>query len=538
MEIAKSVLSATGQLANGDKAQKNETQAGGKNGKLDFDAVLLSELEAGSGYVEVKNIATIGSAVTLPETFPQLPAAEVSVKDEPVLEEIQPSGAPGEGAPDSGFDDLSRVSQETMLLLERCFGSLPIQEGIQEVQDTEGRKERLVKGFLHLRKDLATLGHDETGAPAEQREAEKSAEKLETAGPDISGTALQARLLYGTFQETAVPVELGEQEEHATGLFSGSSETHVIDMENPAIGKAAGLVPTEMNETVGDAKAAARLAYAEVSGNIADAKTAARLAYMEVSGTITDTKAKAVAAEADKTLSVAYETGEPRKDISTIGKSHGLFEDVGKDGSRPEVQVVPRDNGVPVVNLRAGNNPVPLKEAEGFSGKKDEIDLVNVQTPTASSSPVPVQIDGEERASGALGEGLANFIEVVRNRKGHKGTLILDPPDLGTVRVTVESSRERVQVHLVVETTQVKTLVENSIGTLRDSMARQGLTLGETTVDVGGQGLEGGGSSGWGFGKTGDAIPLAGPGPIAEEADEEQAVARLDIERGLLHWIA
>lgn len=539
VEIAKTALSAAGQLANGDKIQKNETQADKKNGKLDFDAVLLSEIETGSH--STKGAAVFGSLATLPEMVPALPSAAASINDEPVLEEIQPGGVSGECNSDSGLDDLPRVSPETMVLLERCFGSLPMRDGVKEVGDTEGRKEQLLKGFLHLRKDLGALDPGGTGLPVEG-EAEKPAENPEASEADISGVVLQARLVYGTSQEAASLVESSEQKAHATGALSGSSQAPagsaigMVNMENPVNRAAAKTASAELNITADDTKDVVRSAYAEPGGTFMDTKAAARLAYAEVSGTMTDMKP--TAAEADRVSFIPRKTGESGKEVATAGKPGDISPDIVKMEPRPELPIAAREYVLPASGPRVGSVPATLKETEGLSGKKDEINPVNLQTPAVSSSPVSVPVDKEERASIELGEGLANFIEVVRNRKGHRGTLVLDPPDLGTVRITVESSREKVQVHLVVESAQTKNLVENSIGTLRDSMARQGLTLGETTVDVGGQGLEGGGSSGWSFRETGDPVPLAGSDQAVEIAEEEEIVARLDIERGLLHWIA
>jgi len=155
--------------------------------------------------------------------------------------------------------------------------------------------------------------------------------------------------------------------------------------------------------------------------------------------------------------------------------------------------------------------------------------------PTAGFRDPLLQV---ERFSPAIvGENLARFVEVIRDRKGHRGTLELDPPELGKLRITLESTRDSLNLHLVVDNARSRNIIEDSLGALRDSLARQGINLGETTVDVGGHAPQGGDSSRWVPGEQG-VIPLDGASDFEGEAGQEQVVARLDIEKGLFHWIA
>jgi len=130
---------------------------------------------------------------------------------------------------------------------------------------------------------------------------------------------------------------------------------------------------------------------------------------------------------------------------------------------------------------------------------------------------------------------MARVIEVIKERDGHKGRMMLEPPELGSVKIELQSTRDQVQLHLVVESAQAREMIDQSLDMLRQSLARQGLTLAETTVDVGG-----GGSSDQTAWETGQAQRTGGePGTEGDEPQvPEEVVARLDIEKGLLNWIA
>jgi hypothetical protein len=159
---------------------------------------------------------------------------------------------------------------------------------------------------------------------------------------------------------------------------------------------------------------------------------------------------------------------------------------------------------------------------------------------TAAAAGLGASRNGTGRATdvdrvAALSQGMARVIEVIKERDGHKGRMMLEPPELGSVKIELQSFRDRVQLHLVVESAQAREMIDQSLDMLRQSLARQGLTLAETTVDVGG-----GGSSDQAAWETGQAQGTGG-GPVTE-GDEaqvpEEVVARLDIEKGLLYWIA
>lgn len=143
----------------------------------------------------------------------------------------------------------------------------------------------------------------------------------------------------------------------------------------------------------------------------------------------------------------------------------------------------------------------------------------------------------QSRGAEAMARGLAETIHVIRRREGHRGTVEVSPPELGRVRITVDSSGEAVQVHLRVDSAQVRDMLQQTSDVLREALERQGLNLTEMSVDVGQQG-KGQGSAGGGAPQEG-----AGSGSYpalsdSTDMDEEEVMTRLDLERGILNWVA
>lgn len=219
---------------------------------------------------------------------------------------------------------------------------------------------------------------------------------------------------------------------------------------------------------------------------------------------------------------------------------------------RPEPVLGPASGLQEKATLEGGGNESLRPEA--FTGKVPDATDEKLESRFTARSDKSQSVPGETAAAAGLGasrngtgraadvnraaalsQGMARVIEVIKERDGHKGRMMLEPPELGSVKIELQSFRDRVQLHLVVESAQAREMIDQSLDMLRQSLARQGLTLAETTVDVGG-----GGSSdqaAWGTGQA----QGAGGGPVTE-GDEaqvpEEVVARLDIEKGLLYWIA
>jgi len=306
--------------------------------------------------------------------------------------------------------------------------------------------------------------------------------------------------------------------------------------------------------------------------------------------------AYAVRVEGSETAKTAFARAEIRRRFEALMREHSIGpkgEGTPEDQkardpvSRPEADIVTRRRGTSASNpgnpvesaktvkapesgagrpgsgvtpglqeggtLQGGGKTSPRPEA--FSGKGPDETAESLRARDAGRSDKSQSMPGETAAAAGLGasrnatgqaadvdraaalsQGMARVIEVIKERDGHKGRMMLEPPELGSVKIELQSSRDQVQLHLVVENAQAREMIDQSLDMLRQSLARQGLTLAETTVDVGG-----GGSSDQTAWEPGQAQGTGGGEP-GTEGDEslvpEEVVARLDIEKGLLNWIA
>jgi flagellar hook-length control protein FliK len=131
----------------------------------------------------------------------------------------------------------------------------------------------------------------------------------------------------------------------------------------------------------------------------------------------------------------------------------------------------------------------------------------------------------------ALREGLDNVVRFIRTSGEQKAALIVDPPALGRVSVELTDSAAGLEASIKVGSEQIRQLVQDQLAQLRLTLAQQGVQLTHFSVDVqqdGGQRQQ--------QQNTGRGRQFGGPGN--EEENEEQTVFRVDLERGLLYWVA
>lgn len=137
------------------------------------------------------------------------------------------------------------------------------------------------------------------------------------------------------------------------------------------------------------------------------------------------------------------------------------------------------------------------------------------------------------RGGAALEEGVGNVVRFIRAEGGHRASIIVDPPALGRVEVELVSGVAGVEASIRVASEQLKLLVQDHIAQLRLHLQQQGVQLAEFTVDISDNGREGRD----GQGSEGGSRNLRGSAGLAGDG-EETPIFRVDLEQGLLHWMA
>jgi hypothetical protein len=537
MDVSKTGMPLPGQVPAGEKTQKGDHGSGQAKDGVNFESILSGEI-----HTDPCDVPYRGKIVSPPSGAAAGPAPErgrvVPEIDAPAIEEILRPAAEENPLADRR-KTLPEIDAGTMAILEERFGGMLIEgavpgipdsepaEGVGPVDESPGR--RLLEGFVRLKMDIDGF---RPGGP----------EKSPETGPDDKGksgdfaarTQEAVTLVFGDLPQRDISNLSNLNEETSAPTIANESSAPVIGRISHETASGSKTGPGYSGEEVEMAEVRKFLMKAEQSGisfKDVELKTAARNAYL---GTKVNVPAE------------NPEEGSLRGNVSRQVLPSGI------ESSRVVDQI-------PAASPKTGAGPVPgnSEKTPGVSSVLEgfrEKDTVETRNMTRAKENDPLRSEaGEfsvpvagsrdplgqvERFSPAVvGESLARFVEVIRDRKGHSGTLELDPPELGRLRITLESTRDSLNLHLVVEKSHSRSMIEDSLGALRDSLARQGISLGETTVDVGGHAPQGGGSSRWVPGEQG-GIPLTGAVEAEEVTEQEQVVARLDIERGLFHWIA
>ena len=244
------------------------------------------------------------------------------------------------------------------------------------------------------------------------------------------------------------------------------------------------------------------------------------------------------------------------------------FSDVLSDRDRPAPEnqfsgILSDEDGLKT-SPSAKNEPVPGKNAEplsaGISGNGDgekgegrqSMSGKNDGTGAALFSQRPAQGTEEVRTERfpvpggfarelalagrngeALEDGMHNVVRFMRTEGHHRASMIVDPPALGRVEIELASTSGGVEASIRVGNEQLRQLVQDQITVLRTHLQQQGVQVAELTVDIRDSGREGHGEA-----RDGAKDRNARVSGMAGTAEEDIPSFAVDLEKGLLHWVA
>ena len=108
--------------------------------------------------------------------------------------------------------------------------------------------------------------------------------------------------------------------------------------------------------------------------------------------------------------------------------------------------------------------------------------------------------------------------------------MIIDPPALGRISVELTSTTSGVEAALKVSSEQVRILVQSQITQIRMNLSQQGVQVTEFSVDVQQDNSQNNNNSG----QQNDR----GQYFNFNQDDDESEEFRIDLEEGLLYWLA
>ncbi len=155
------------------------------------------------------------------------------------------------------------------------------------------------------------------------------------------------------------------------------------------------------------------------------------------------------------------------------------------------------------------------------------------RTSQTSTQPLNLRENLNFNQSETLRNGLVNVVRFIRADGVQRANVIVDPPALGRISVELTSSSSGVEASIKVASEQIRQLVQDQLSQLRMNLAEQGVQVAEFTVDVQQDSQQNGrNSQDENNNQNGRAGIVAG----AEEDDTEEF--RVDLEEGLLYWVA
>ena len=129
-----------------------------------------------------------------------------------------------------------------------------------------------------------------------------------------------------------------------------------------------------------------------------------------------------------------------------------------------------------------------------------------------------------------LRDGIINVVRFIRADGVHKANVVIDPPALGRISVELTSGSSGVEASIKVASEQIRNLIQDQLDQLRMNLSQQGVQVAEFTVDVQQD-------------NSGNQQQNSQQGnqdrnffTIAD--DEEPEEFRVDLEEGLLYWVA
>lgn len=185
------------------------------------------------------------------------------------------------------------------------------------------------------------------------------------------------------------------------------------------------------------------------------------------------------------------------------------------------------------------SNPVVVDSVESEGGFAATLEKTMILQDSSmieeGTAPERLPLSFEERGLAALPRGLTEVIRFVATEEGHQARVVVEPPALGRVDIAVQTTGNGMEAVLRVDNEELRQTLLGQLDQLRQALAQQGITVGQLSVDVRQQEQQ---QNSLRNGNSRQGNRLRGVGSDAVDGDEEVKTMRLDLEKGLLHWVA
>ena len=137
-------------------------------------------------------------------------------------------------------------------------------------------------------------------------------------------------------------------------------------------------------------------------------------------------------------------------------------------------------------------------------------------------------------AESPLGDGMRSVLEFMRNDGINEARIVVEPPSLGRVDVSLQASGAGVEAVFKVDNESLKQILQQQLDILKTSLEQQGIHVSNLAVDIKNRDDQKGRPDPYG----GRAKARRADGIADADGENEPRLARIDLEKGLLHWVA
>ena len=182
----------------------------------------------------------------------------------------------------------------------------------------------------------------------------------------------------------------------------------------------------------------------------------------------------------------------------------------------------------------SNNEKISTNSHNNFQGFFEGV--LNNRRTVSQNSPLPLNLRAANfnlTQPQTLREGLTNTVRFIRADGVQKASIVVDPPALGRISVELTSGTSGVEASIKVSSEQVRQLVQDQISQLRMNLSEQGVQVAEFTVDVQQDNNGHGGQN-----NSQENYQRRQQGIIGGVAGDETEEFQIDLEEGLLYWVA
>lgn len=165
------------------------------------------------------------------------------------------------------------------------------------------------------------------------------------------------------------------------------------------------------------------------------------------------------------------------------------------------------------------------------SGAAEAFDVRSAKASELGRPGVSYPLDPND----AFGDGITTMLQFLRDEEISEARIVVEPPALGRIDVSLQATASGVEAVFKVDNEHLKQVLQQQLDSLKNSLQAQGIQVSGLAVDIKNRDDH----------RRQDAQETKGKvrrlgiaGEVADEDAEGMRLVRLDLEKGLLHWIA